>query len=75
MIRLTLQHTRETGPADALLAGHRHIHAVFAQNLDHRAVGGNGVAVAVGLQLDLFAVDADDAAGRIFQAVDATQKG
>ena len=39
-----------------------------------RRSAGNGVAVAVGLQPDLLAIDADDAAGRIFQAVDAAQQ-
>ena len=45
-----------------------------ADALDLAAVGRHGVAVAVGLQLDLLAVDADQAAGRVFQAVDAAKQ-
>ena len=45
-----------------------------ADALDLAAVGRHGVAVAVGLELDLLAVDADQAAGRVFQAVDAAKQ-
>ena len=39
-----------------------------------RRSAGTVCAMAVGLQLDLLAVDADDAAGRVFEAVDAAQQ-
>jgi len=45
-----------------------------ADALDLAAVGGRAVAVAVALQADLLAIDADEAAGGVLEAVDAAQQ-
>ena len=45
-----------------------------ADALDLAPVGRHRVAVAVGLQPDLLAIDPDQPAGRVLQAVDAAQK-
>ena len=45
-----------------------------ADALDLLAVGGNGVAMTVGLHPDLLAIDANEPAGRVLQAIDAAQE-